>query len=166
MSRRPRNHYSLVSPLVWLANKTRLDILNALRAVARFSYAPKEVRWKAALHIAVCPRCPRSYGITCQRGREDGVCIWSCMWLQTKRVRPLTEVCLCRRGEGCRCMRIIFSRTKKSVTLSSVGAEILQLSRELRRRRFLDFDVGYSSMVEEDKKGGPLGEQSIGYPQL
>ena len=32
---------SLVGFLMWLANQTRPDILNAVRAVARYSHAPK-----------------------------------------------------------------------------------------------------------------------------
>ena len=31
---------SLVGPLMWLANQTRPDILNAVRAVARYSHWP------------------------------------------------------------------------------------------------------------------------------
>ena len=42
---------SLVGHLMWLANQTRPDILNAVRAVARYSHSPKRVHWKAALHI-------------------------------------------------------------------------------------------------------------------
>ena len=42
---------SLVGHLMWLANQTRSDILNAVRAVVRCSHAPKLVHWKAALHI-------------------------------------------------------------------------------------------------------------------
>ena len=36
---------SLVGHLMWLANQTRPDILNAVRAVARYSHAPKLVHW-------------------------------------------------------------------------------------------------------------------------
>ena len=52
--REPDDHEpfrSLVGHLVWLANQTRPDILNAVRAVARYSHAPKFVHWKAVLHI-------------------------------------------------------------------------------------------------------------------
>ena len=39
---------SLVGHLVWLANQTRRDILNAVWAVARYSHAPKRLHWQAA----------------------------------------------------------------------------------------------------------------------
>ena len=42
---------SLAGHLMWLANQTRPDILNAVRAVARHSHSLKLVHWKAALHI-------------------------------------------------------------------------------------------------------------------
>ena len=40
---------SLVEHLIWLANQTRPDILNAVRTVARYSHAPKLVHWKVTL---------------------------------------------------------------------------------------------------------------------
>ena len=36
---------SLVGHLMWLANQTRPDILNAVRAVARYLHAPKRLHW-------------------------------------------------------------------------------------------------------------------------
>ena len=41
----------VVGSLMWLANQTRLDIANAVRAVARYCHVPKSVHWKAVLHI-------------------------------------------------------------------------------------------------------------------
>ena len=64
---------SLVGHLIWLANQTRSDILNAVRAVARYSHAPKLVHWKAALHVLMYVRFTSSYGITFQRGTANGV---------------------------------------------------------------------------------------------
>ena len=55
---------SLVGHLMWLANQTRPDILNAVRAVARYTHAPKLVPWKAAVHILMYVRFTSSYGIT------------------------------------------------------------------------------------------------------
>ena len=58
-AREPDDHEpfrSLVGHLVWLANQTRPDTLNAVRAVARYSHAPKFVHWKAALHILMYVR--------------------------------------------------------------------------------------------------------------
>ena len=42
---------SLVGHLMWLGNQTCPDILNAVRAVARYSHSSELVHWKAALHI-------------------------------------------------------------------------------------------------------------------
>ena len=55
---------SLVGHLMWLANQTRPDILNAVRAVSRYYHAQKLVHWKAALHVLMYVRFTRSYGIT------------------------------------------------------------------------------------------------------
>ena len=59
---------SIVGHLMWLANNTRPDIYNAVRAVARYSNAPKWVHWTAALHILMYVRGTSSFGITFQRG--------------------------------------------------------------------------------------------------
>lgn len=38
--------------LVWLDNNSRPDVLNAVRAVARYPHAPEEVNWLAVLHVS------------------------------------------------------------------------------------------------------------------
>lgn len=43
----------LVGHLMWLANQTRPDILNAVRAVARYCQSPKAVHWNAVLRMHV-----------------------------------------------------------------------------------------------------------------
>ena len=55
---------------MWVAKNTRPDIYNAVRAVARYSNAPKWVHWTTALHILmyVRGRYTSGYGITFQRG--------------------------------------------------------------------------------------------------
>ena len=64
---------SLVGHLMWLAKQTSLDILNAVRAVARYSHSSKLVRWKAALHILQYIRLTSGHGIAFQRGMGSGV---------------------------------------------------------------------------------------------
>ena len=64
---------SLVGYLMWLANQTRPDILNAVRAVARYFHSPKLVHWKAAIHILQYIRLTSGHGITFQRGMGSGV---------------------------------------------------------------------------------------------
>ena len=64
---------SLVGHLMWLANQTRPDILNAVRAVARYSHSTELVHWKAALHILQYIRLTNGHGIAFQRGMGSGV---------------------------------------------------------------------------------------------
>ena len=45
------NFHEIVGSLMWIANQTRPDISNALRAIARFSHGPKEVHVKAARKV-------------------------------------------------------------------------------------------------------------------
>ena len=63
---------SLVGHLMWLANQTRPDILNAVRAVARYSHSPKRLHWQAAMHVLMYVRFTSSLGITFQRGMVGG----------------------------------------------------------------------------------------------
>ena len=67
---------SLVGHLMWLANQTRPDILNAVRAVARYCSSPRRVHWEAALHIVMYVKGTSKYGITFQRRGigHGGVC--------------------------------------------------------------------------------------------
>ena len=55
---------SLVGHLMCLANQTPPDILNAARAVARYSHAPKLAHWQVALHVLMYVRFTSGYGIT------------------------------------------------------------------------------------------------------
>ena len=41
----------IVGSLMWIANQTRPDIANAVRAIARFSHDPKPIHYKAAQKI-------------------------------------------------------------------------------------------------------------------
>ena len=57
-----------VGSLMRLANQTRPDITNAVRAVARFVHVPKLKHWKAARGVLEYLKVTSSYGITFQRG--------------------------------------------------------------------------------------------------
>ena len=50
--------------------QTRPDIYSAVRAVARYSNAPKWIHWLAALHILMYVRDTSSFGVTFQRGSD------------------------------------------------------------------------------------------------
>ena len=57
-------HSAKVGSLMWLANQTRPDISNAVRAVARFAHAPMQKHSKAARGILEHLHASSSYGIT------------------------------------------------------------------------------------------------------
>ena len=58
----------VVGSLMWLANQTRPDIANAVRAVARYCHVPTSVHWKAVLHIVRYLKSTSQLDITFQRG--------------------------------------------------------------------------------------------------
>ena len=58
----------VVGSLMWLANETRPDISNAVRAVARYADAPKYVHWGARLSVLKYLRTTSDLGVTYQRG--------------------------------------------------------------------------------------------------
>ena len=62
----------LIGALLWIALLSRPDIVNAVRAVARYCSAPKMVHWKAALGILGYAVRTSSFGITFQRGTVEG----------------------------------------------------------------------------------------------
>ena len=63
----------LVGSLMWLSISTRLDISNAVRAVARYCTAPRAIHWKAALGILEYINGTSEYGITFQRGTWSSI---------------------------------------------------------------------------------------------
>ena len=67
----------LVGCLMWLANQTRPDISNAVRAVARYTCSPKEKHWTAAIGILGYVSCTIDSGITFQRGNGLAERQWS-----------------------------------------------------------------------------------------
>lgn len=79
---------SFVGHLMWLANQTRPDILNAVRAVARNSHAPKSVHWYAALHILMYVRSTRSVWGSLMRRWDLGALSWSFSWTRLSLPRP------------------------------------------------------------------------------
>ena len=56
-----------------LMRQTRPDIFNAVRAVARYSAAPKLFHWQAALRVVMCITSTSTCGSTFQRGLSSGV---------------------------------------------------------------------------------------------
>ena len=148
---------SLVGYLMWLANQTRPDILNAVRAGARYSHAPKLVNWKAALHVITYARFTSSYGITFQRGTASGVDLE--VFVDSDFASRATDrrsvsggVVMCAGA----CVSF-FSRPQKSVTLSSTEAEYVAMAEWFKEVIFLryiwsfifpDRDVGCTTIFE------------------
>ena len=63
----------VVGSLTWIANQTRPDIVNAVRAVARHSHEPKEVHWTAAQTILAYLRAAVHLGIIYHAKSDVGV---------------------------------------------------------------------------------------------
>ena len=125
---------------MWLANQTRPGILNVVRAVARYSAAPKLLHWQAALHILMYIKSTSTYGITFQRGVSNGVQLD--LYVDTDYAYKANDL---RSVSGvfimCTGACVLFcSRTQKSVTLSSTEAEYVVMatgSRESVSMRYL-----------------------------
>ena len=131
---------SLVGHLMWLANQTRPDILNAVRTVARCSREPKLVHWQAALHVLMMYlKFTSGYGITFQRGTARGVGFE--VYVDSDYASRATDrksvsggVVMCAGG----CVSF-YSRTQKSVTLSSTEAEYVAMAEGLKEAIFLRY---------------------------
>ena len=129
----------LVGHLMWLANQTRPDILTVMRAVARYSHASKLVHWKAALHVLMYVRFTSSYSIIFQRGTASGVGLEvfvdsAFASKATDRRSVLGSVVMC--ADAC---VSFFSRTQKSVTLSSTEAEYVAMADGFMEAIFLRY---------------------------
>ncbi|CAM9496081.1 unnamed protein product [Pylaiella littoralis] len=147
--------------MMWLANQTRPDILNAVRAVARYSHAPKLVHWRAALHVLMYVRGTTDFGITFQRGVPGGehmeLFVDSDFASKATDRRSVSGAVVMFAGA---CLMYL-SRTQKSVTLSSTEAEYVALAEGMKEAIFLrylwnfifpDLDVG-CTLVHEDNVG-------------
>ena len=109
---------------MWLANQTRPDILNAVRAVARYSKAPKLVHWKAALHILMYIRFTSSYGITFQRGTTSGVGLEGVCRFGFREQSHRQEICFWRCCNVCWCLRVVFLEDAEECDIVFDGGRI------------------------------------------
>ena len=131
---------SLVGHLMWLANQTRPDILNAVRAVARYSRAPKRLHWQAAMHVLMYVRFTSSFGITFQRGMVGG-----------DRMELFVDPDFASKATGRRSVSgavvVMFTgasvmylcRTQKSVALPSMEAEYVAMADGMKEAIFLRY---------------------------
>ena len=125
----------VVGSLMWLANQTRPDICDAVRAVARYCHAPKLVHWQAALCIVGYLKSTSGFGITFQRGSGvDLVVFADANYAEkaTDRRSVSGGVVLCGGAAVS-----WFSRTQKCVTLSTSEAEYVALGDAVKEALFM-----------------------------
>ena len=118
----------LVGSLMWLSTQARLDISNAVRAVARYCAAPTLVHWREALGILGYVRRTGSLRIIFRRGTTGGLNLhvfadadYAREAADRRSVTGGLVVC----GGACVSW---FSRTQKCVTLSTTEAEYVALA--------------------------------------
>ena len=119
---------ALIGSLMWIAMQTRVDIANAVRAVARYCASPKQIHWDAAIEILAYARKTSDFGISFQRGSVGGVSILSFADADyASKAADLRSVSggvlMCAGGPV-----FWFSRTQKCVTLSTTEAEYVALA--------------------------------------
>ena len=125
----------VVGSLMWLANQTRPDISNAVRAVARYCHAPKHVHWKAALNIVRYLKSTSHFGITFQQGSGIDLEVFA----DADYASTATDRRSVSGGIGmCGGAAVSwFSRTQKCVTLSTSEAEYVALADSLKKALFM-----------------------------
>ena len=144
-----------------LANQARSDILNAVRAVARYSAAPTLFHWQAALRIVMFVKSMSTYGITFKRGLSSGAQLalyvdvdYSHQANDRKSVSGGVVVC------AGACVSF-YSRTQNCIMLPTTEAEYVAVTRAIRETIFMryvwsfifqDRDVGCTT-VKGDNKG-------------
>ena len=128
---------SLVGHLMWLANQTRPDIHNTVRAVSRYSAVPKLFHWQAARRIAMYIKSTSTYGITFRRGLSSGVQMEFCVDADyaheandRKSVSDGVEMC------AGACVSF-YSTTQKCITLSTTEAEYVAMATGIRETVFM-----------------------------
>lgn len=115
----------IVGSLVWLANRTRLDIANKVRAIARVSHDPQAVHYNAAQKILEYLNSTSDLGLTLRRDSDFGS-----VQLEFD-LETYVDADYAHEAEGRRCVSGLvvfcggelvsrFSRTRKCVTLSTL----------------------------------------------
>ena len=115
---------------MWLANQTRPDIANSVRAVARYANKPREVHRRTAIGILEYVLSASHFGITFQRGSGLELVVYADADYASKAAdrRSVSGGAVMRVG-ACVCW---FSRTQKCVTFSTTEAEYAALADPIR----------------------------------
>ena len=165
---------SLVRHLMWLANQTCPDILNAVRAVARYSDAPKRLHWQAAMHVLIYVRSTSKFGIAFQRGMVGGdrmeLLVDSDFATKATDRRSVSGAVEMFAGA---CVMYL-CRMQKSFALSSMKAEYVAMADGMKEAIFLRYLEFYTSgsrcRVHSYPRGQckryPLGVQPGYYAEL
>ena len=127
----------LVGSLMWLATQTRPDIANAVRAVARYCASPKMVHWNAARGILGYVKRTSWMGLTFERGVVTGMSMQvfaDADYASRETGRKSVSGGLVMCGGGCVSW---FSRTQRSVTLSTTEAEYVAMVEVMKEVMFL-----------------------------
>lgn len=156
----------MVGSLMWIANQTRPDIANAVRAVARFSHDPKEVHVKAARKIIEYLSATAHLGLTFRKDSkleevqleyDLETYVDADYAHKADDRRSVSGVAVCCGGT----LVSWFSRTQKCVTLSTTEAEYVAMADGVKEALyvrgvlvFLMPSLGSPSIgVFEDNKG-------------
>ena len=118
----------LVGSLLWVALLSRPDLLNAVRAVARYSSAPKSIHCRALLCILGYAVRTSSFGISFQRGTVGGIFMITFAdadYASRSEDRRSVSggVVMCAGG-----VIAWFSKTQKCITLSTTHAEYVAMA--------------------------------------
>lgn len=118
----------LIGSLLWIALLSRPDIVNAVRAIARYCSAPKAIHMKAALGVLGYAVRTSSFGITFQKGAVEGlhlIAFADADYASKAADRRSVSggVVMCAGGPI-----LWYSKTQKCVTLSTTQAEYVAMS--------------------------------------
>ena len=153
---------SLVGHLMWIANQTQPDILNAVRVVARYSAAPKLWNCQAALHIVMYIKSTSTYGIAFQGSLRCGAKLE--LYVDADYADEANDrrsvsggVVMCA---GACVSFYSINKTQRCVTLSSTETEYVAMAKGFRETVFMrciwslfpDRNGGCTP-VNEDNKG-------------
>lgn len=130
----------VVGSLMWIATQSRPDILNAVRAVARFSHDPKKIHWEAACKILQYLKATAHLGLTPgvdvrnvdPELKVDGY-VDAHYAQRVNDERSVSGAAIFCGG----CLVRWLSRTQRRVTLSTTEAEYVAMAEGVKRALFV-----------------------------
>ena len=158
-----RPYKEAVGCLLWLANMTRPDIADSVRAVARYNIDPGVSHWRAVRKILAYVAGTRDFGLTFRKGTGGNLTAFADASYAPKSDERKSVSGGSIQYAGSSIMW--FSRTQKAVTLSSTEAEYIGVGECVKEVLFLRgilefFDPGQSMI------GIPIFEDNVGAIKL